>query len=409
MKRYTYANSYISPYFSKMAAMKQLIPITFFLFIFSLISAGQNGITVIKGLVTDQETRDGIAFVSIGIEGTSQGTATNPEGYFELKVQDELKSKNLSFSAIGFKNSSRPIADFIQQPGLIILLVPQAYRIEEIDVAAESLVLQRILRTTSERIPQNYVSGPLTMKLYVENREATDGEAGKSARSIVNLSDAGGYANPSWTNAYKNRNYKITEIQLDDPQTDPSEAGTRIDELLEMDVVRLSNTILSQNLITDYRLKLEAKTRYNNDSVWIISYQAIKTDLAHTGSFYPASFFGKIYIGCRDYAVLRNEIHLTESKSGSQGRSLAAKTSQQIQPQMNITVGYRKSDGKYVLSFINSEKQFTTPQKKRIYRSDKMTILETGKSNHKLIQGRDYYSEVRPNETFWASFSIPSN
>lgn len=389
--------------------MKQLIPITLFLFFFSLISAGQNGTTVIKGQVTDQETKEGIAFASIGIEGTSQGTATNPEGYFELKVPDELKSKNLYFSAIGFKNISRPISDFIQQPGLVILLTPQAYHIEEIDVAAESLVLQRILRTASERIPQNYVSGPVTLKLYVENRKSIDGEAGQSTKTIVNLFDASGYARPSWTNAFKNRNYKIAEIHLDDPRTDLSEAATHIDELLEMDVVRLSNTILNRDLITDYKLKLEAKTRYNNDSVWIISYQAIKTDLAHTGSYYPTSFSGKIYVACIDYAVLRNEIHLTESKSSSQGRSLAAKASQQIQPQMNFTVGYRKSDGKYVLSFINSEKQFTTPQKKRIYHSEKLITLEAGKSSPEVIKGRDYFADIKSNETFWNSFSIPSN
>lgn len=389
--------------------MKQLIPLTFFLFFFCLISAGQNGTTVIKGQVTDQETKEGIAFVSIGIEGTAQGTATNPEGYFELKVSDELKSKSLYFSAIGFKNISRPIADFIQQPGLVIMLVPQAYHIEEIDVAAESLVLQRILRTASERIPQNYISGPVNMRLYVEKRESTDGEAGKSTRTIVDLFDASGYAKPSWTDAFKKRNYRIAEIQTDDPKADPSEASIHIDELLEMDVARLSNTILNRNLITDYKLKLEAKTRYNNDSVWIISYQALKTDLAHTGSYYPTSFTGKIYVACRDYAVLRNEIHLTESKSGSQGRSLATKTGRQIQPQMNITVGYRKSDRKYVLSFINSEKQYTTPQKNRIYRSEKMITLESGKLNTEIIKGRDYFADVKSNETFWNSFSIPSN
>lgn len=409
MKRYTCANSYISNYFSKISGMKQLIPFTLSLFFFSLISAGQNVTTVVKGQVIDQETKEGIAFVSIGIEGTAQGTATNPEGYFELKVSEELKSKNLYFSAIGFKNISRPISDFVQQPGLVILLVPQAYHIEEIDVAAESLVLQRILRTASERIPQNYISGPLNMKLYVEKRESTDGEDGKSTRTIVNLFDAIGYAKPSWIDAFKNRNYKITEIQLDDPGADLSDVATHIDELLEMDVARLSNTILNRNLITDYKLKLESKTRYNNDSVWIISYQAIKKDFAHTGSYYPTSFTGKIYVACSNYAVLRNEIHMTESKSSSLGRSLATKANPQVQPQMNITVGYRKSGEKYVLSFINSEKQFTTPQKNRTYRSEKMITLETGKLNPEIIKGRDYFADVKSNETFWNSFSIPSN
>lgn len=389
--------------------MKQLIPITLFLFFFSLISSGQTGTTVIKGQVVDQETKESIAFVSIGIEGTSQGTATNPDGFFELRVPDELKSKVLYFSAIGFKNISRQISDFIQQPNLVIMLAPQAYRIDEVNVAAESLVLQRILRTASERIPQNYISGAMNMKLYVEKKESIDSEPGKSTKTILNLFDASGYGNPSWTDAFKNRNYKITEALLDDPKIDLSDAANHIDELLEMDLVRLSNTILNRNLITDYKLKLESKTRYNKDSVWIISYQALKTDLSHTGSYYPTSFTGKIYVACSDYAVLRNEIHLTEFKSSPIGHSLASKSREQIQTQMNITVGYKKLSGKYVLSFINSEKQYTTPQKNRIYTSAKMLNLESGKSNPEIIKGRDYFATLKPNELFWSSFSVPSN
>jgi hypothetical protein len=292
---------------------------------------------------------------------------------------------------------------------MIIQLAPQAYHIDEIDVAAESRVLQRILRTASERIPQNYFSGSMNIKFYVEKRESVDGNAGKSTRVIVDLYDAVGYSSPSWTDAFKNRNYRIAEVQMEDPKTAPSEAATNIDELLEMDVARLSNTILNRNLITDYKLKLEAKATYNNDSAWIISYQALKNDLAHTGSYYPTSFSGKVYIACQDYAILRNEIHLTESKSSNLGHSIATKASSRNRAQMNIVVGYKKNAGKYTLSFVNTEEQYTTSQRNLIYCTKKLVNMETSKSNPEVIKGRDYFAAVEPNSTFWSNFVIPSN
>jgi hypothetical protein len=270
--------------------MKQLRSITFILFCFSLLSQAQTGTTILKGKVIDQETKEGISFVSIGVEGTFLGTATNPEGNFEIRIPEEHQSKNLYFSAIGFKNISFPIADFLQKQDVVIALSPLSYDIAEIDVAAESLVLQRILRTASEQISLNYLSGPINLKLYCEERKSIDNEASESTKTIVDLYDASGYAHPSWADAFKNRSYQITEMQSLSPPYSFRDAASSLDELLEMDVARLSNTVLNPKLLNDFRMKMEAKTRINDDSVWIISYSAVKLELTHTGSFYPTSF-----------------------------------------------------------------------------------------------------------------------
>ncbi len=332
--------------------MKQFLQIMFVLIFSGFTSYAQSGITVLKGDVIDKETNEGIAFVSIGIEGTSTGTATNPDGHFVLKVSDENLTKNLYFSAIGYVNVSFPISDFVQKQNIQITLAPQSYKIEAVDVAAESMVLQRILRTASERIPENYLEGPLNLKIYYEEQCSVGDAVGSTTKSIVDLYDTKGYSSPGWTDAFKSRKYQTTEYQSDVSPVGFRDASNSFDEILEMDVARLSNTIMSPSLLNDYSLKLEDKTLFNRDSVWIISYAANKPDLAHTGSFYPKSFSGKIYISCSEYAVLRNEIHLTETKENMQGRSLAVKGYPLTNIQMNITTEYKKVNGKYFLSYI---------------------------------------------------------
>ncbi|HZL08694.1 MAG TPA: carboxypeptidase-like regulatory domain-containing protein [Prolixibacteraceae bacterium] len=387
--------------------MKQLLSITFILLFFSLVSQAQAGIATLKGKVIDQETKEGIAFVSIGIQGTFLGTATNPEGNFEIRIPEGNQSENLYFSAIGFKNVSFPISDFLKRPNILIELSPQSYHIEEIDVAAESRVLQRILRTASERIPQNYLSGPMNLRMYFEERKSTDNEASHTTKTIVDLYDTKGYADPSWSDAFKNRSYQIAETQRETPTVAFRDASNNLDELLEMDVARLSNTILNPSLLNDFSLKLEAKTRLNGDSVWIISYDALKLDLAHTGSFYPTSLRGKIYISFTDYAVLRNEIKLTEKKSNPQGRSLAVNSNPLTNTQMNVTSGYKKVDGKSVLASIDSEKQYTSSEKQLIYESEKVVVLNVETKQTRKINGRDYFAEAKSNESFWQNFAVP--
>ncbi|MDP3913300.1 MAG: carboxypeptidase-like regulatory domain-containing protein [Bacteroidota bacterium] len=387
--------------------MKQLLSSIFILLFFNSLVFSQPAKTILKGRVIDQEKNEGIAFVSIGIEGTSTGAASNPEGYFELQIPEEHKTKSLFFSAIGYKNNSFAIPDLLQNQNISIALVPQSYDIETVDVAAESKVLQRILRTAFERIPQNYVSGPVNLKLFYDRKKSVN-ELRFTKKSIVDLYDKNGYNQPSWADAFKNRSYQIIESQTSVSPNSFREASNDIDELLELDLVRLSNTILNPNLFSGFDLRMESKTKFEGDSVWIISYVAKKLDLAHTGSFYPTSFNGKIYISQYSYAVLRSEIHLTDAKANQQGRSLAVKTNPVTKIQMNITTGYKKVQGKYVLSFIDSEKQYTSGDNQSVFESGKLIVLEVETKLTRPISGRNYFANAKQNETFWQNFIVPS-
>lgn len=387
--------------------MKQLLSSIFILLFFNSLLFSQPAKTILKGRVIDQEKNEGIAFVSIGIEGTSTGAASNPEGYFELQIPEEHKTKSLFFSAIGYKNISFAIPDLLQSQNISIALIPQSYDIETVDVAAESKVLQRILRTAFERIPQNYVSVPVNLKLFYDRKKSIN-ELRYTEKSIVDLYDKNGYYQPSWADAFKSRSYQIIESQTSVSSNSFREATNDIDELLELDLVRLSNTIMNPNLFSGFDLRMEAKTRFEGDSVWIISYVAKKLDLAHTGSFYPTSFTGKIYISQSNYAVLRSEIHLSNAKANQQGRSLAVKTNPVTKIQMNITTGYKNVLGKYVLSFIDSEKQYTAADNQSVFESGKLIVLEVETKTTRPISGRNYFAKTEQNETFWQNFIAPS-
>lgn len=68
---------------------------------------GQATDLVVQGRVTDSETNESLPGVSILLKGTSQGTITDAEGRYSLKVQDP--SGVLIFTFIGFTDTEVPI------------------------------------------------------------------------------------------------------------------------------------------------------------------------------------------------------------------------------------------------------------------------------------------------------------
>src|SRR6056297_244099 len=107
----------------------------------------------IKGKVVNKATNEVVSYINIGIEDTFYGTASDEEGNFQLKIPEEMTSGDIYFSAIGYKSEKFPVANLFDREFNIIKLEPQSYDIENVDVAARSKVLIRILRMASENTP----------------------------------------------------------------------------------------------------------------------------------------------------------------------------------------------------------------------------------------------------------------
>ncbi len=144
----------------------------FFLIAFLFIAvASQAQTKLIKGRIVDSQTQEGIAYTNIGIEGTYYGTASDADGFFELKIPDEFAGKMLFVSAVGYTNKSISVPELLQKDFARIAINEQTYNIEGIDVAAQSRVLYRItLPIISISLPCDHEKNIATKKNMIENR-----------------------------------------------------------------------------------------------------------------------------------------------------------------------------------------------------------------------------------------------
>lgn len=303
--------------------MKFIHTIVFALvFSFSLF-AQESGTVVntIKGKVIHAETNEPISYTNIGIEGTLHGTASNEEGAFEIKITEEMANKNIYFSAVGFTNKIIPVNSLFEKEFQIIKLESQSYGIDDVDIAAQNMVLIRILRMASENTPYNFIRGPFNLLGTYTNEKTIDTVTVKQIAEVL-IYDHSGYANPSKEDAFQSLKYSFS-TDSSDIDYRFSTGGTNLDELLDLDWVRSASSVLNPALAGNYSLKLVEQPKINEAEFWVISFQQTKPTLAGSGDFYATEFKGEITINKEDYSVLKIEGKIESPKNNQQGKKLA--------------------------------------------------------------------------------------
>lgn len=290
----------------------------------SFLSGAQNpggSIRTIKGRVLDHFTNEPVAFTNISISDTFYGTASDENGNFELKIPEEMVSAQISFSAVGYKRDDFSVATLINREYNIIKLEPHSYEIENIDVEAASKVLMTILRMASENIPHNFPGGPLNIFAEYINEKIVNDSLSFEQHAEIEIYDKTGYRNPSVLDEFKMRKYKIRK---DKPDYSFSSGIMNMDELLRLDWVRSSSSVLNPSLSGNFNLALEDEPLIEGKSAWVIAFSSDNPDIAGSGDYHAVSFNGKITILKENYAVVKIEGHGESAKQNRQGRFLAA-------------------------------------------------------------------------------------
>ncbi|MFN8255079.1 MAG: carboxypeptidase-like regulatory domain-containing protein [Bacteroidales bacterium] len=89
---------------------------------------------VFKGYIKDKSTENAIGFVSVFIDGTTVGTITDNNGYFELNVSKYINLP-ISISALGYQSVT--LNEYTTDINKTIFLTPKEFEIEEVVVTAK--------------------------------------------------------------------------------------------------------------------------------------------------------------------------------------------------------------------------------------------------------------------------------
>uniref|UniRef100_UPI003216FE2D carboxypeptidase-like regulatory domain-containing protein n=1 Tax=uncultured Draconibacterium sp. TaxID=1573823 RepID=UPI003216FE2D len=343
----------------------------------------------IKGKVVDATSNRPVSYTNIGLEGTFFGTASDADGNFELKIPADMVGKNIYFSAVGFKNKQFPVSNLFRKEFNVVKLESQSYGVDEVDVAAQNMVLIRILRMASEDIKYNYGAGPFNLHCTYTNKRMVNNNSEMLSEASVLIYDAKGYSEVSKSDAYASRKYSVLK-EADDSDYRFSTGLMNIDDLLELDWARSASSILNPALLNDFKLSLESQPTINGKEYWVITFSQPKPTLEGSGDFYADAFEGKITINKEDYSVLKIEGEVKSSKNNRQGAGLAiGKTNKNYLSDVayHFSVDYKD----LLLEHISLNKTFTQ-NGKSINEVSVLKVDRAHTNNLTIIDTRDYFA-----------------
>jgi len=94
----------------------------------------------VRGTILDNSDHTKINFSSIYINGTSVGTNSDQNGYFELNIT-KYGSLPLTISALGYYSVT--LADFSREKPIEVYLTPKTFELNEVIVVAKSTAKER--------------------------------------------------------------------------------------------------------------------------------------------------------------------------------------------------------------------------------------------------------------------------
>ncbi|MFA8434563.1 MAG: carboxypeptidase-like regulatory domain-containing protein [Marinifilaceae bacterium] len=369
----------------------------------------------IVGKLTDQKTNAPIPFANVGVLGSYIGAASNFDGYFEVKIPGKYKEKSLQISAVGYSTFKSTVAQCMEKDSLFVELIPQNYKIPEVEILAESLVLKKTLKNAIDNISKNYLQTPFNYDVYYRSEKYENDDLNRLREAAVEIYDDKGYQRADAYKVFKERGYRFLQVRKNFETASLAEGSSYLDDLLEMDIVRIRGNILNKNHLNFYDLKLEQVTEYENDSIWVIGYQSKRPMLSNTGDYYAKSYKGKIYIKMKDYAVVKNETHVVATNYSPQGRSFyVSEKRQEWKPEKieyDFSVTYKQHSGYYYLSYLNYNRHHDLTNKKdgRFKSLDiktEMLITKIRTTEPNKISRRAYYENMPFDEKFWDSYNI---
>ncbi len=154
-------------------------PLLILLFAIAGLSFSQD--YTIRGMVVDSQTGTPLPFATIGIKGSTRGTATNQEGRFALQIPASYIDSVLFCSYLGYHPFEKKISELSREP--TIRLERDVITLDEVEV--RPWTPWDYVWNAMKKIPQNYARKPYRAEGYYSEFLSENNKFLKYTEAIV--------------------------------------------------------------------------------------------------------------------------------------------------------------------------------------------------------------------------------
>ncbi len=384
---------------------KLLLSVVLFWGVMMCGQAQETGRIEIRGMITDASTGEPLPFANIGVLGEPLGVASDINGEFTLELPTHTADMRLRVSVVGYAHVEMSVREAAGSAWLQVALKPVIFTLQSAHAYAKSLVYEKMLKDVVRNIPKNYPSLPYNYEGYFEYTVYSGDSVEFSKEATVNIYDSRGYHRSDVHTAFKELNYRFSQVRRNREVTSVFDGLNYFDDLLTADVVRHTRNVLDIGQSNEYVLSSKGKILYEGDSVQVIAYEVKKPALSTSGSTSVTGFSGEIYIHLKDMAVLKNTMFITAGDFTALGRNLIrVGDTPREQVRMTVTSNYKKVSGFYFLSGSTIQYSYRENGKEVKGRMQYITT-RINRNTPQPYTGRMYYEDIATNRNFWNTYS----
>jgi len=326
----------------------------------SQISTSQESYTEFRGKVVDKQSKEPLLLATITIEGTNASSVSNNDGEYLIKVPKSQLDGILRIQYTGYQTTLIPIAS-LNSKSAIIYLESSELLLKEVDVIAPKNATQLVLEVFANK-GKNYSNTSKFMTAFYREqikRRSKNIALAEAVSTIVkrpynnDVNDA-----ISIVKARKSTDYNSKDTLAIKFQGGPYNA-------LYIDVIKYSDFIFSEELISQYDFSFKSSTRINNKLIYIVHFEPKQ-------GLIEQRYTGNLYIDIED-KVLTNAIFSLKITDPT----LASKLFVQKKPkdafvyptEVTYRVDYRVKNNQWYYGYSNINMTLKVEWNKRLFNS----------------------------------------
>jgi hypothetical protein len=375
--------------------------------------ADQQGIITLRGKVVDAETGTPLVFAGIAVSESNVGIITNIDGEFTLKISQELTSKNLEVTYLGYKNQTIPISS-LRDAGYKNIISLESAPIPIREVIVKPIDPEAIVEKAIMNIGKNYESIPNLMTAFYRETIRKNRTYVSIGEAVVEIFKAPYNNDMRFDGARIYKGRKSSDVQKMDTVLFKLQGGTV--SVLELDIAKNTEAILTLDAMKYYDYSLTSVIEIDNKPHYVI-------DFMQKPSVDIPLFMGSLFIEMESNALTEAEFGFNLSDKAAVSSIFIRKKplGMEVTPEVaTYRTQYREQNGKWYFTYSRAEVKFKVNWKRKLFntfyttmsemavtdRTDEEVIKFTGKEK---LRYSDIFSErvsAFTDPDFWGDYNV---
>lgn len=375
------------------------------------LSAQDDSVITISGIVKDQKSKKKLEYVNISVQGTNIGTVSNSDGEFTLKIPVRYKSDNLLFTHLGYNNHLHPIGGKNIENETFMLTSDSQVLDEVVIRSGDPLA---IVREAVKKIDLNYTNSPTILSGFYR-------ETIQKGKRYIDISEA--VMNIYKTSYSQNTDNDGVQIYKGRRLLSPKPSDTLSVKLqggpnlaIYGDIVKQPYPLLDEESLPLYMFKMEDPVTINERPHYTIRFtpQAIAEIPLYTGN---------IYIDQQNLTISRVEYSLSMDNRDKVTRIILKKKPPKLRfkpNEVSFVVTYKTLEGRSRINYIRNQIRFNCDWKRRLFSTSYTVISELVVTDSKPLDmkkapSKEFFKQNQTlsdkisnfsDQNFWEAYNI---